>query len=222
MRRVIVLRPEPGASATVERARRRGLDARAVPLFVVDPIAWDVPDAAPFDGLLLTSANGVRCAGPGLQALRALPVHAVGEATATAAREAGLAVARVGESGVEALLAALDAGTRLLHLCGEHRRAPAECRQAITPVIVYRSMALEPAPGLAETHGSVVLVHSPRAGQRLAELIHDRATTAIVAISPVAAAAAGGGWEVVTIADTPTDEALLALAGQLCDKTLRG
>ena len=33
MKRVLVLRPEPGASATVERARALGLDAVAVPLF---------------------------------------------------------------------------------------------------------------------------------------------------------------------------------------------
>ena len=40
MRRVLVLRPEPGASATVERARRLGLDAVAIPLFEIEPVAW--------------------------------------------------------------------------------------------------------------------------------------------------------------------------------------
>ena len=133
MRRTIVLRPEPGAGATVERARQRGLDARAVPLFTIDPVPWDAPDAADFDGLLLTSANAVRCAGPGLERLRVLPVHAVGDATAEAARAAGLTVASAGNAGVEALLAAIDPQMRLLHLSGEQRRLPAETRQAITP-----------------------------------------------------------------------------------------
>ena len=41
MRRVLVLRPEPGASATVERARERGLDAIAAPLFEIEPIALE-------------------------------------------------------------------------------------------------------------------------------------------------------------------------------------
>ena len=46
MRRLLVLRPEPGASATVERARALGLDAVAMPLFEVEPVAWDAPDPA--------------------------------------------------------------------------------------------------------------------------------------------------------------------------------
>ena len=96
MRRVLVLRPEPGATATLRRARERGLEAEAVPLFEVEPVEWSVPDPSDFDALLLTSANAVRHGGPGLQALRELPVHAVGEATARAAREAGFAVATIG------------------------------------------------------------------------------------------------------------------------------
>ena len=86
MRRLIVLRPEPGASATVERAQALGLDAFAIPLFRVEPIAWTAPDAGQFEGLLLTSANAVRHGGDQLERLRGLPVYVVGEATAEAAR----------------------------------------------------------------------------------------------------------------------------------------
>ena len=222
MRRVIVLRPEPGSSATIERARRSGLDARAVPLFAIEPVPWEAPDAAAFDGLLLTSANAVRYSGPGLEWLRALPVHAVGEATADAARATGLTVASVGEGGADALLAAINPGARLLHLCGEGRHVPTGSRQEITPVIVYRSIALDPPPDFAEARGAVVLVHSPRAGRRLAELIDDRGTITIAAISPAAADAVGDDWEAVHIADVPTDHALLALAQQLCKKARRG
>ena len=64
-----------------------------------------------------------------------------------------------------------------------------------------------------------MLVHSPRAGERLAHLLTRRADTAIAAISAAAAAAAGSGWEQVAVADQPTDEALLALAARLCNKT---
>ena len=101
MSRVLVLRPEPGASATVEGARRRGLDAVAVPLFSIDPVAWDPPEAA-FDGLLLTSANAVRCGGEKLQSLRGLPAYTVGEATAEAAREAGFDIADEAGVGLDA------------------------------------------------------------------------------------------------------------------------
>ena len=88
MRRLLVLRPEPGASATVKRARERGLEAVAAPLFEVEPLTWQAPDVDAFDGLLLTSANAVRHGGDELLKLRGLEVYAVGEATADAAASA--------------------------------------------------------------------------------------------------------------------------------------
>ena len=87
MRPVLVLRPEPGASETVERARGRGLNAIAVPLFEVRPLEWEAPEPSGFAGLLLTSANAVRHGGERLAKLRGLKVYAVGEATAEAARD---------------------------------------------------------------------------------------------------------------------------------------
>jgi uroporphyrinogen-III synthase len=104
MRRILVLRPEPGASATLRRAHERGLHAVAVPLFEIEPVAWDAPEAGGFDGLLLTSANAVRSAGEQLEELRGLPVYAVGEATAGAAREAGFEVASTGDTDIRRLL----------------------------------------------------------------------------------------------------------------------
>ena len=44
MMRMLVLRPEPGASATVAKARERGLDAVVMPLFTVEPVAWEAPE----------------------------------------------------------------------------------------------------------------------------------------------------------------------------------
>jgi len=217
MRRVLVLRPEPGASATVEKARRKGLDAIAIPLFEIEPVAWQAPDPGGFDALLLTSANAVRMGGDELMKLRGLPVHAVGEATAEAARGAGFDIAAVGDGGVDRLLDSLDPDLRLLHLCGEDRREPLKAPQSITPVTVYRAMAID-RPDVSGASGAVALVHSPRAARRLAELVDDRGSIAIVAISPAAAEAAGSGWQQVQSADAPNDEALLALAARLCNK----
>jgi uroporphyrinogen-III synthase len=62
------------------------------------------------------------------------------------------------------------------------------------------------------------LVHSPRAGQRLAELVADRSSVVVAAISPAAAEATGSGWGAVEVADSPNDDALLALAERLCNK----
>jgi uroporphyrinogen-III synthase len=106
---------------------------------------------------------------------------------------------------------------RLLHLCGAERRAPMTAPQSITPVVVYRARPVE-SPDLPAATDSVALIHSPRAGQRFAELVSDRANIVVAAISPAAAAAAGDGWKSVEAADQPSDEALLALAARLCNK----
>ncbi|MEO8546846.1 MAG: uroporphyrinogen-III synthase [Sphingomicrobium sp.] len=220
MRRLVIVRPEPGASATVERARTMGLDAAAMPLFEVEAVAWEVPDTHEFDALLLTSANAVRRGGAGLAKLRDLPVLAVGEATAAAARDAGFEVAGVGEGGVEQLLGAIPADMRLLHLCGEHRLGT-EAKQPIVAVPVYRASERPLASDLRQIEGATVAVHSPRAGQRLAELVEsariERGTVRIAAISEAAATSAGTGWEMCIAADAPNEPALLALAARLCD-----
>lgn len=220
MRTVIVLRPEPGASATAARARALGLDAISIPLFKVEPVDWEAPDLALFDALLLTSSNAIRHGGAQLNAYRALPVHAVGSATAEAARDAGFTIASGGSGGVDELIEGLAPELRLLHLCGEERRTPVYAHHAIDAVAVYRSHAIDPPPDLHRATNSVVLVHSPRASQRLAELIEDRGTIAIAAISGAAAEIAGTGWSEIRIAPEPNDDALLALAARLCNTSL--
>lgn len=220
MRRVIVLRPEPGASATVERALQRGLDAVAAPLFEIEPVPWHAPEPDAFDALLLTSANALRLAGKPLDRLRALPVHAVGAATAEAACDVGFAVASTGIAGVEELLASINPEIRLLHLAGEDRKIAAGARQPIISVTVYRATVLETAD-VSAAEGAVALIHSPRAAARFAELVDGgqlpRQSISIAAISPEAARAVGDGWAVVASAEVPTDAALLALAERLCN-----
>lgn len=210
MRPLWILRPEPGASASAARARALGLAVHVHPLFASEPLAWTRPESD-FDALLLTSANAARLAG----ALPDLPVHAVGAATAEAARAAGARVVTVGSGGVDALLAALPPDLRLLHLSGEERIAPTAPRQAITVVPVYRTVPLA-APDPAALAGAVLAVHSPAAGRRIAALPLDRAAIAIAAISPAAAAACGEGWGAALAADTPDDTRLLSLAARLC------
>ena len=216
MRQVVVLRPEPGASATVKRARERGLDAAAAPLFEIEAVPWLAPDCVGFDALLITSANAVRCAGAQLEKFLSLPVYAVGEMTSKAALERGFAIALTGNRGVDQLIDCIPRNLRLLHLGGEDRRAPSE-RSGIVVIPVYRASEVE-QPDLSLAKGAVILVHSPRAARRLADLVKDRGDSLIAAISPAAAEAAGAGWEAVEAAGEPSDDALLALAARLCNK----
>lgn len=212
MKPLFVLRPEPGNSVTAARARALGLMVVQCPLFAVEPVRWTAPDPASFDLLLLTSANALRHGGPALAALKSLAVAAVGAATAEAAREAGFRVAHVGSGGVAVLLAGIDRQSRLLHLAGADRRLAAS-QHHIETVTVYRAM---PVRALTLPKAGVALVHSSRAGARLAALVSDRASVSIVATSETAALACEAGWAELGWADRPEDGALLALAAPLC------
>lgn len=227
---VLVLRPEPGASATLARARAMGLDARAVPLFAVRPLDWEPVLREDIDALLLGSANALRHGGPALERYRGLPAYAVGETTADAARAAGLAVIATGQGGLQPLLARLHPGhRRLLRLAGRERVA-----LALPPGVillerdVYASEALPPPPHLAAllSHPAVALLHSAEAAARLATLCDahgiDRAGIRIAAIGPRVADRAGSGWATLQWAAIPTDAALLALAAGMCDDRVPG
>ena len=221
MRRLLLVRPEPGASATASKARAMGIDAVAMPLFEVRAVAWYAPDPTAFDMLLLTSANALRHGGPELGRLRLLPVAAVGEATAAAARELGFRVEQVGHGGVAELLETLPPTLRLLHLAGHDRSEIADAVHRIDVVNVYEAASIDPSDDLGVlAAGTVVALHSPRAASRLAALTAnagiDRSTIALVVFSPAVAAAVGAGWQRIAVADRPSDSALLALAAELC------
>lgn len=221
MRPVIIVRPEPGASATAARAEALGLDARTIPLFTIESVPWDIPDIAAHDALLLTSANAVRHAGPGLAALAGLPCHAVGAATAAAARDAGLHIMATGTARAQPLIDAMtSAGHRaILWLTGEERSEIASSEARITPLVCYRAAAIAEPVGWAKAIAgpAILLLHSARAAQRAALLAGDARNHLIVlAISKAVAAAAGAGWADCIAAPHPDDAEMLAMAAKLC------
>ena len=207
-RPIAVLRPEPGNRATAAAIEGRGRTAIRLPLFVVRPLAWEPPDPAAFDALILTSANALRHGGPALSHLRALPVHAVGAATAEAARAAGFQVVAAGSEGAAALVARAEiAGTRrALHLAGRERTLEA-CGIVADVIVVYASEPAEADVRVLE--GAVALIQSARAGARLAQLADAaelaRDGTALAAVSAAAAEAAGTGWERVQVSPRGND-----------------
>jgi uroporphyrinogen-III synthase len=227
MTRLLVLRPQPGADATVRRAKALRLDAVATPLFQLLPIDWDTPDPTGFDAILLTSANAVRMAGDGLSLYLGLPVYAVGDATARAAEEAGFQEIVAGEAdGASIVRNAVESGKcRLLHLAGrDHIDLPVH-GTSIERRIVYASEAVGALPDLTAKsmhNGGCVLLHSVRAAQLFAALTDaaglDRNRVMLACLSPAICAAAGAGWERAVAAPAPTDEALLAIAARLCDQ----
>ena len=223
---ILILRPQPGADETAARAEALGLKGVVAPLFQVKPIAWRAPDPGAFDALLLTSANAARHAGGGLAAFAALPCYCVGEGTAAEAREAGLAVTRVGPSDGNAIveMMAEDGIREVLHLCGRDHVGLEHPDLGISHVPVYASNAVDGLPAQAEVAieaGALVLIHSPRAGRLFADLVDaaplDRGAIHLAAISHAAAEAAGEGWASLAVAAAPRDQALLELAAKLCN-----
>lgn len=223
--RVIILRPQPGADTTAARAREMGFEPLILPLFTVEPLAWEPPDPTRFEALMLTSANAARHAGPELARYAHLPLYAVGEATARTVRQIGLEPVAVGEAGAAVLLDMLRAAGRrhVLHLCGADVTDADGVGLEITRIPVYRAVENSETQDLANqlNPGDIIFLHSPRAGSRLAALVapKGRGGLSVIAISPAALAAAGNGWAGATSAPSPTDAAMLALALELCHKS---
>ena len=230
MRPVVVIRPEPGASATERAGHAMGLDVRKFPLFAVRALVWEPVPPGQVDALLLGSANALRHGGPHLERYRGYPAYVVGEATATAARDAGLQVAATGKGGLQQVLGRLEPGhSRLLRLAGRERldlTVPGGV--TVTTREVYASEALPFPRELVRLLASpaVILLHSGEAAAHFAggctENGIDRGHLSLAAIGPRVAERAGTGWAVLRSASEPSDAALLALALQMCQDTGHG
>lgn len=220
--RVIVFRPEPGATDTLARLAKAGIDAVAAPLFAARPIAWTPPDPAAFDALLLTSAAAVRHGGAALELYRQLACWCVGPATAAAAAAAGLRVSRVGDSNATTLLAEPEARERRwLWLAGErHQPLVAPEGASLTIVPVYAMAELPPPDALqaALARRAVVMLHSGEAARRVRGIVADPGLHDLVAISAAVAEAAGPGWRSIAAPTYPKDAEMVAIAAALCQK----
>ncbi len=227
---VLVIRPEPGCSATVDAARSKDLPAEACPLFEIGPLAWQPPPPDEVDALLLGSANAVRHGGPHLAGFRDKPVYAVGEITAAAAVAAGFAVVAAGRGGMQQMLeAAAGKPQRLLRLAGaEHVPITPPAGIEIATRVVYQAAPLPMPEAVARRlgEGALVLLHSAAAAGHFARecdrLGIPRGKIALAAFGPRIAAAAGADWAAVRATAAPREAALLALARDMCHEPPTG
>jgi len=222
MRPLLILRPEPGNAASVTAARALGLAVFGAPLFAVRPVAWQAPPPARFAAILAGSANLFRHGGPALAALQALPVLAVGAETARAAADAGFAVARQGEGGLQDLARDLPPGSYLRLSGADPVPLDLPAGVVVETITLYAACALplgEPALGLLQSP-CVVALHSGEAARHFAaectRLGVARDRVALACLAPRIASAAGASWEAVEISATRRDQPLLALAAQMC------
>jgi len=85
---VIITRAEPGNSQTAARLAEAGLPYICAPMLAIEPTGERLPSLGDVQGLLFTSANGVRAFCAASQA-RSQTAWCVGPATLAAARDAG-------------------------------------------------------------------------------------------------------------------------------------
>jgi uroporphyrinogen-III synthase len=88
---VLVTRPHPDSETTAEALRARGFTALLAPMLRFEPMAFADDAEIDYGAVIATSANALRAIEPQLAASRLLklPLFAVGEHTAAAARKAG-------------------------------------------------------------------------------------------------------------------------------------
>ncbi|TIL69355.1 uroporphyrinogen-III synthase [Mesorhizobium sp.] len=233
MRRVLVTRPEPGASRTAQRLEDLGFKPILLPLTETVALPVDADGvAANAAAVAVTSANAVRHAPKEIStALAGLHCHAVGRRTAEAARAAGFLSVGEGPGDAESLadaLAADYAGQTIVYLCGrvrfsgfEQRLQPAGVQVRV--VETYDTVALDYSDEavLARLSGrpvEAVLLYSAKAATAVQALAGRPALgelfkkTSFFALSGrIAAALETVASKKLRVAPEPTEEALLEL-----------
>jgi uroporphyrinogen-III synthase len=232
--RLLVTRPEPDASREAEALVARGHAPVLAPLLAVE-FCPDVPlrlDGA--QALLVTSRNALRAlASHGdLERAPGLPLFAVGEATAEAARKLGFSKVIVGPGTgadlAELILREMDpAHGKLVHLAGDTlafdlKAALERHGFKVDRPVLYRMVPASVLPPEAEALlksgklGGVILM-SPRTAKTFAALLakHGLVTQAACLVCYCLSEAVAGALAplglVARVAQRPREEDLLAL-----------
>jgi uroporphyrinogen-III synthase len=101
---ILVTRPQPDNEVTAAALRARGLDVLLAPMLRFEPVAFQDDADARYGAVIVSSANAIRAIEAHLTSrLLALPLFAVGERTAEAARHAGFQAVTVAAGNAEAL-----------------------------------------------------------------------------------------------------------------------
>ncbi|RWD60900.1 uroporphyrinogen-III synthase [Mesorhizobium sp.] len=235
MVRVLVTRPEPGASRTARRLEALGFEPVLLPLTATRAVPVEASIGADAVAVAVTSAHAVRHAPRALVAsLAELPCHAVGKRTAEACREARFLSVAEGPGDAEALADAIAgglAGKAIVYLCGRVRFPTFEQRLTaagvhVQPIETYDTTGIDygDADVVARLSGRPVeaaLLYSAKTSAALIKLIARPAlrqlfeTTEFLTLSArIAEPIEGIAGSRVRVASQPEEEALLALLSQ--------
>jgi uroporphyrinogen-III synthase len=160
---VLVTRPHPDDEATAASLRAKGLDVLLAPMLRFEPAAFHDDADAHYGAVVVTSANALRGIEPHLAGSRLLklPLFAVGEHTATAARRAGFGHVILAHGDAASLRDAVLAGVKaktlkkastLLYLAGADlaRDLAGELGERGFSVVTYTTYRMNPVASLPQ------------------------------------------------------------------------
>ena len=235
---ILVTRPAEDAEPLAAHLRARGFQASTEPMLEIVWVDGPEPDLRDVQALLFTSMNGVRGYARRTSA-RGLPVYAVGDATAEAARAAGFTQVESASGDVYALAdlvrarVAPQAGV-LLHVAGTKLAGDLAGMLTEDGFSVRRATLYDAVPStrLSEDTGralragtlDAVLFFSPRTARSFVRLVNEAGlidccrTVDALCLSPAVAEAARTygdqgvtPWQDVRVASRPEQDALLGL-----------
>lgn len=226
---LLLTRPEASCEAfskALPEETRDAVDILISPLLSIR-VTGPLPSFDGITGLIFTSVNGLDAymalGGRGLD----VPVIAVGETTASAARAYGFHVDVAGGTADHLVQHVLDCGYSggLMHLRGETAIGDiaarlSEAGVATSEAILYKQ-GLEPFPSsvreaLSQDRPVIAPVFSPRTAEHLARESVGLGDMAYAAISPaVANALPGGTTRRVRVAGAPNREGMVTLVAEM-------
>lgn len=232
MRRVLVTRPQPDAALTAAKLEAAGYQPVCLPVSETVATGISLPKGD-FDAVAVTSANALRHIEPNLLKLyRHLQVYAVGEKTASVAKECGFEAIYAGDGwGLHLgrhVAAAMPAGCHVLYLTGKIRRPDFEAQLSAADIQLTVAETYDTRPVAysdAELsrisdagHSDVILLYSAVAAKQFVALNEQaqgafiRSAKYIFCLSQRIAAELPADCSArVQISETPDEDALLHL-----------
>jgi uroporphyrinogen-III synthase len=155
--RVVVTRPQADSERTAASLEALGHEVLVAPLMRIEPVAVDL--AGTWSAIVITSANALQAVPATADGVKTLPVFAVGDRSAEAARRAGFAEVSSANGDITDLVRlvatrAVGAQAPLLYLAGEDRTGDLVAQLAAHGIdaemkVVYRIVAEVFPPVLA-------------------------------------------------------------------------
>lgn len=225
---VFITRPKENAEIIAERIREKGYDVFVEPFLDIIFDNFDVPDLENYQGLIFTSANGVRSFCCSCQN-RALPVFVVGNNTAQITQENGFPDIKNADgtlADLEDILMDDGSGKPYLHVCGQHISRSIQSKNPdvrIDKKIGYHTEKIKQisdkcAAMLEQEKFSYILFFSKRTAENFVEVVRTQGledslkrTKALCLGDSMVQCLSVLPWQEILVAGHPNQDGMLAL-----------